>query len=77
MNSIQKQNSNERSFAEPDWQILDAALKNLSIQSDFRIHISKKEGCEMEIQIEKEPTPNQSQEKKSIHITPGLYDLFW
>lgn len=80
MDAICKQDSNSLSFTNSDWQKIETTLKNLpkGNSPELDIHISKKEGNELEIRLEQpEPALSAKEVKTPIHIKPGLYDLFW
>lgn len=80
MDAIRKQDSNSLSFTKSDWQKIESTLLNL-LKGDslkLNVHVSKKEGSEMEIRLEQpESALSAKKIKTPIHIKPGLYDLFW
>lgn len=80
MDAIHKQDSNSLSFTKRDWRKIEMALTDLSKDNSLEldIHVSKKEGSEMEIRIEQpELVLSAKKIKTHIHVNPGLYDLFW
>lgn len=58
-----------------DLQRIDNALTEVSKDNKaWELHLSKKEGSELEIRMVKEAS---AQKNNSIRVNPGLYDLFW
>lgn len=58
-----------------DRQRIDEALTDLSKDSSWELHLSKKEGREIEILMETGASAQKS--NPPIRVNPGLYDLFW